>query len=159
MSSLLPTWPNMRVSGHIFPKCNLTLDRPSAQGVSCPGSVSYRGWLSCRLAHHATPGSLNSHGVGSLEVHCYNSLYLNQLRLFVLIKIWIRCLCSDAYVSNLGKIRPFVAVFDSTRRSGWLAGWLTDEYNTTLRPILRSLWDRIGLSSGPSVAITKLLYI
>ena len=37
--------------------------------------------------------------------------------------------------------------------AGWLAGWLTDEYNTTLRPILRSLWDRIGLSSGPSVAI------
>ena len=37
--------------------------------------------------------------------------------------------------------------------AGWLAGWLTDEYNTTLRPILRSLWDRISLSSGPSVAI------
>ena len=29
----------------------------------------------------------------------------------------------------------------------------------TLRPILRSLWDRIGLSSGPSVAIGYLLYV
>jgi hypothetical protein len=34
-----------------------------------------------------------------------------------------------------------------------VAGWLTGEHNTTLRPVLRSLWDRIGLFSGPSVAI------
>ena len=30
---------------------------------------------------------------------------------------------------------------------------VSDDYNTTLRPILQSLWDRIGLSPGPSVEI------
>ena len=37
--------------------------------------------------------------------------------------------------------------------AGWLAGWSLMNIIPTLRPILRSLWDRIGLSSGPSVAI------
>jgi hypothetical protein len=39
--------------------------------------------------------------------------------------------------------------------AGWLGGWLggwQDENNATLSAHPSSLWDRIGFSSGPSVA-------
>jgi hypothetical protein len=42
--------------------------------------------------------------------------------------------------------------------AGWVAGCRA-KIMPPLRPILRSLWDRIGLSSGPSVAIIITTFV